>query len=134
MRERGASLVEQIFVLVLFMAVLLGVTDLARILHLHSAVSDRVRDAARRASIHGYTPQQVRRLIVYGGLQAPEDGETPYYGLSESNVRVDLFEPGTANGRIRVEVRGMKIAAVSPFLNGLARNLPFSVTVPLETP
>lgn len=136
--ERGNTLVESAFVLLTFVAVLLGTADLARIMYVHNSVNERIRNAARKAAIYSYTPDQVKNLIAYGGLAAPEGADIVslpgYEGILPSNISVEYFDAGTNDRRVRVVVTGMRIVTVSPWLRRVSSNIPISLTVPLETP
>lgn len=137
--QRGNTLVEAAFVLMLFVALLVGATDLARIMYVHNAVSERVRHAARKAAINSYTEEEVKNLVAYNQLTAPSGtdftgGAPGYQGIVPSNISVELLDQGTNDRRIKVIVTGMKIVTLSPWMHGVTGNIPVSFTVPMETP
>ncbi len=137
--ERGNTLVEAAFVLMLFVALLVGAADLARIIYVHNALNERVRSAARKAAIYEYTPEQVKSLVAYDSITPPAGVDftsdtAGFQGITPSNISVELLDRGTNDRRIKVLVTGMRIVTLSPWMRGVTGNIPISFTVPLETP
>jgi hypothetical protein len=131
--------VEAAFVLLLFVALLIGATDLARIMYIHNAVNERVRSAARKAAIYSYTPDQVKSLVAYNSITPPSgtdftSNSPGFQGITPSNVSVEVLDASSNDKRIQVIVTGMRIVTLSPWMRGVAGNIPVQFTVPLETP
>lgn len=133
-------MVEAALALLPFVAVLLGAVDIARIMFVHSAVNERVRHVTRAATINHYTPSEITNRIVYNSPSAPatdgESGIVPrgFQGLLPSNVYVEYLNEGTNERRLKVDIKGMQVVTVSPWLATVGGNIPISLTVPLETP
>jgi Flp pilus assembly protein TadG len=98
-RERGATLVESVFVLLLFVSLIVGIVDVSRLAYAFACVSDTARDAARWASVRG------------AASAAPADGQavadyvrTNLVGLDAGAVRVTTTWSPSRNSGSNVEV------------------------------
>ena len=150
--QRGNTLVESALVLTTFLLTLIGIVDLAQVLYVNQALTERVRGVARAAAISMATPEEIRNLIVYGGPPpAPESDQgqqswnppaqidpatapAGYMGLQPRHVNVQVLDRTFNEHRLVVEISGLPVTLVSPLMAGRGRNLPLRITVPLEEP
>jgi hypothetical protein len=108
-RRRGQALIETSLVLLLCMAVMVGILDVGRVLFIHQFLTERVRLAARYASVNTYDATKVRNIVLYGKA-TPADGAKPYMNLKASNVVVTRSGAGTADDRVSVRITGYPFA------------------------
>ena len=76
MKQRGQSLIEGTFVLLVFFSLLIGVVDCGQVLFAHQSLVERVRSAVRWGSLHPYdgSGDQVANMILYNrGMVGPKD-------------------------------------------------------------
>jgi hypothetical protein len=150
--QRGNTLVESALVLTTFLLTLIGIVDLAQVLYVNQALTERVRGVARAAAISMATPYEIKNLIVYGGPPPVSDanqsqpGSSPqsqidpanapkgYMGLQPRHVNVQVLDRTFNEHRLVVEISGLPVTLVSPLMAGRGRNLPLRITVPLEEP
>ncbi|MEQ1885873.1 MAG: TadE family protein [Bryobacteraceae bacterium] len=88
--QRGQSMIESTFVLVIFFSLLFGVIDIGQALVAHEALVERVRSAVRWGVVRPYdgTGDQVANLILYGRPDEPNQTTEGYLGLKRGNVQV----------------------------------------------
>ncbi|MEQ1947210.1 MAG: TadE/TadG family type IV pilus assembly protein [Bryobacteraceae bacterium] len=88
--QRGQSMIESTFVLVIFFSLLFGVIDIGQVLVAHEALVERVRSAVRWGVVRPYdgTGDQVANLILYGRSDEPNQTTEGYLGLKRGNVQV----------------------------------------------
>lgn len=102
-RRRGQALIETSLVLLLCLAVMVGILDVGRILFVHQFLAERVRTAARYASVNTYDQTKIRNLVLYGKTTVSE-GTKPYMNLTASNVVVNRYGAGTSEDRVTVKI------------------------------
>lgn len=151
-QEKGNIFVETALVLTSFLLVMVGIVDLAHILYVNQALTERVRGVARASAISGANPEEIRNLIAYGNKEGPErerDGsqswqpvtdseqgvtEKGFMGLQPQHINVQILDRTYNEHRLVVEISGLPVTIVSPLIAGRGRNLPLRITVPLEEP
>ena len=91
-QQRGQSLIEGTFVLLVFFSLLLGVVDCGQVLVAHQSLVERVRSAVRWGSLHPYdgSGDQVANMILYNRPDEPKTSTTSFLGLTRANVQVEL--------------------------------------------
>ncbi|MBI3471158.1 MAG: pilus assembly protein [Candidatus Solibacter usitatus] len=128
--RRGQTLVESTLVMIVFLGLLLGFIDAGQLLFTRQTLADRVRTAARWASVRPYDETAVRNMVLYNQPEASDD--KGFLGLSAGNVEIERLGQGTPNERIQVAIVNYEYAFVSPWL-GAHRSARAAVeTVPVE--
>lgn len=127
-RQRGATIVEFSFVLIFFLALLLGVLDFSRLLYTWSVTNEATRAGARYAVVCA-TPADSSRILAAMQQREPQ--------IATIDV---AWEPAgcdttTCEG-VNVAVTGLQFKWVSPLPGALAQkivNAPgFSTYLPRE--
>jgi Flp pilus assembly protein TadG len=95
--ERGQTLVEGAFALLVFFSLLFSVVDCGLMLVRHQSLVQRVRGAVRWGVVRPWdgTGEEVQNLILYDQTTAPNPATDGYLGLTRDNVRV-TYRPPTA--------------------------------------
>jgi len=88
--ERGQSMVENTFVLIVFFMLLFAVIDCGQVLVAHQALVERVRSSVRWGVVRPWdgTGDQVANLILYSQPGEPNTTTAGYLGLTRGNVQV----------------------------------------------
>jgi hypothetical protein len=134
--ERGQSLVESTFVLLIFLAILLGVLDCAQVLFAHQSLVERVNLAVRWGSVHAWNgPDPVRNLVLYNQTGEPRATTDGYLGLRRENVVVN-YQPPTAEDpddeTLSVSIVNFETHLFSPWIaQKLVSPRPVLVTAPM---
>ena len=114
MRSRaGQSLIETTLILAAFVALLLGMLEIGRIVFERQTLVERARTAARWGAMNRYDSAAIQNLVLYG-TTTPAQGDPPFAGLARSDVAVS--NPGCpgADCRIRVELPGEGVLMTEP--------------------
>jgi Flp pilus assembly protein TadG len=106
-RQRGAAMVEFTVMLPVFLLLILGVTEIGRLIIRYNALTKSVHDGARYAAslallgttqqvvISGQLQTEVRNVVVYGNAAG---GATPILqGLAPGQVTLTNSGPGQIN-------------------------------------
>ena len=94
MKQRGQSLVESTLALLVFLAMLLGVVDVAQVLFTHQSLVERVNTAARWAATHPWQgADPVRNVVLYRQPEAPLQTTEGHLGLKPENILVEHRRP-----------------------------------------
>jgi hypothetical protein len=124
MLEGALTLTATIFMII-------GVLDFGQFLHLHQALTERVRGVARTGAIANYPASSIQNLIAYG---TTTPGAAGYFGLQPSNISVVFSGAGTNATRLNVTISGLHYLILSPLIHGTFLNMPIKIAVPMETP
>ena len=127
-RQRGSTIVEFSFVLIIFLTFLLGVLDFSRLLYTWSMTNEATRAGARYAVVCA-TPADNSRVLTAMQQRVPQ--------IASINV---VWEPAgcdaTSCEGVNVSVTNMQFKWVSPLPGALAQkiiNLPgFTTYLPRE--
>jgi hypothetical protein len=94
--ERGQTLVEGAFALIVFLSLLFAVIDCGMVLVSHQTLVERVRSAVRWGVVRPWdgTGEQVANLILYDQPTEPPATTTGYLGLTRENVKV-RYQPAS---------------------------------------
>jgi len=103
--RRGQAMLETTLVLLIMITLLIGILDLGRILFINEFLTERVRTAARYASVNPYDATKIRNLVLYG-VTSPGANAKPYMNLTASNVVVTRAGAGTSEDRVTVKITG----------------------------
>lgn len=135
-RRRGQSLVESTFVLLVFLAMLLGVMDCAQVLFAHQSLVERVNLAVRWGVVHAWEgPDPVRNLVLYNQTGEPHETTPGYLGLKPENVIV-TYQPTTAeqpdDEMLTVSIVNFETHLFSPWIaQTLVSTRPVLVSAPM---
>jgi hypothetical protein len=114
-RRAGQTLVESVFVLIVFVTLLLGIVDIGQMMFTRQTLADRVRFAARWASVSGYDESAIRNVVLY---HRPEPGAgTGFLGLTAENVQVSLLGGGTAAERVQIAIVNYELPVLTPWFS-----------------
>jgi hypothetical protein len=127
-------MLEGVLTLSATILMILGVLDFGQFLHLHQALTERVRGVARTGAITNYDTSSIQNLIAYG-TTTPEHPDLPgFFGLRTSNISVVFSGADTNATRLNVTISGVHYLVISPLIAGRLTNVPIKITVPMETP
>jgi Flp pilus assembly protein TadG len=129
--QRGAAIVESALVMVVFLAVLIFLFDCGQFLFLHQTHVERLRRAARYASVNPYDAATIQNMVLYGKPTAPEH-PVASSSLNRTMITVARLDAGTKNERIVITMKNYKVAFISPMIARVAEGLPLSISVPYE--
>jgi hypothetical protein len=109
--QRGQTLIEGTFVLLVFFALLFGVIDCGQVLISHQSLMERVRSAVRWGVVHPWdgNGEQIANLILYSQPDEPRTSTGGYLGLTRANVQV-RYQPSLP---ARPDDEGLSVAIVN---------------------
>lgn len=112
-RQAGQSLIETALILAAFMGLLLGMTGVGQMIFVRQTLGDRARQAARWGAVNGYNPAAIRDMVRFG-TNAPEAGQSAFFGLAPNAVEVS--NPGCPGAQciVSVSIPAHGIHAVEP--------------------
>lgn len=123
-RERGSAVVDFVLVLFLLLPLVIGILQVALVLHVRNTLASAAAEGARWAAVSGSSPQmgeQKAREQIAGALAADLAGDvviTPALvgGASgfEAVIEADVPVLGLGGPAIRVRVSGHAVAEPSP--------------------
>jgi hypothetical protein len=95
------------------MGLMLGMTGIGQMLFMRQALAERTQEAARWGAVNPFDAAAIRNMVLYGAVK-PSAGETPFAGMSESEIVVG--NPGCpgADCRVSVAIPGQGIQAAEP--------------------
>lgn len=104
---------ESTIVLLLFLILLIGVMDISQVLFFHHFLQQRAWAGARYATVHTYDAAAIKNVVAYNSSTA---GNAGLFGLTPAMVSVNLYEAGTPNARIEVDITTFHVRFISPWL------------------
>jgi Flp pilus assembly protein TadG len=148
-RQRGNAGVEGALVILPFLVLILGIVNLGVAFFLNDMLHDRVRVAARYASLHPENAATIQNMVLYGSPTAPQpsapanspgtdaDAQAstsaePFLGLTQSNVYVVRMGVGTEFERISVVVSSYQLPFFVPGFVHYVVGGPVIATVAVE--
>jgi len=133
-RRRGSALVESALVSIAFLAVLIGIFDLAQFLIVRHTFVERVRAAARYGAVTPADQTGIRNIVLYGQTTAPDGASSGVFGLSPAMVVVERSGVGTTGERITVSIVNYPYRLYSPWIGGVLAASPVTASLPVEAP
>ena len=133
--QRGNTIVEASFTLLLCLVLLLGIIDFGQVLMRQQAFVERVRAGCRYAVTRTYNEADIRNVVVYGDPE-PNVGEGApgFFGLDPSMVTVTREDPGAnAAERITVQIHDYPLFLFTPGIAGTYAFRPISQTMTVES-
>jgi Flp pilus assembly protein TadG len=92
--ERGASMVEMVIVVMLFLTVIFGITEFGRALFTYHAISNAARIATRYAIVHGGNCKTAGCPATSDSIQTYVQNSTP--GVDKNSLTATASWSGTA--------------------------------------
>lgn len=132
--RRGSGLVESALVTVAFLAVLMGIFDLAQILIVRHTFVERVRAAARYGAVRPDDQTGIQNIVLYGQTAAPSGSTPGAFGLTPAMVTVIRSNAGTTEDQITVSIVNYPYRLYSPWIGGVLAAAPVTATIPVEAP
>lgn len=132
--RRGQGAVEAALVTLVFLAILIGILDLAQVLFIHQTFVARARGAVRYAAVSNYDPNAVKNMVLYGQPAAPPGSTSGIFGLSPAMVSVARNDAGTNEARIVVTITGYPYRLFSPWIGQAFTGRPIVASVSVEEP
>ena len=131
--QRGAAVVEGALVLLTLLSMIMFTMDMGRMLLFQQFYLERVRDAARNASVNSWTDDEVKNYVCYGSTTAASSSTAGLLGCRTSNVTVTAMGTAGVDQRIQVKVSGVQMFAWIPFMAGTYTAAPVIATMPVQT-
>ncbi|MCE5308651.1 MAG: pilus assembly protein [Acidobacteriales bacterium] len=116
--RRGGAMLESVFVLLTFLALIIGIFDIGQMLFLHETLVERARNACRYGAVRCVDPLVVQNLVMFGQPWTPEGKTTGIFGLTRSMVTVTRENVGTTEDRYVVKISNYPFLMLSPWLAG----------------
>ena len=113
--RKGQALVETSLVLISFLGILMGALDFGQLLFFHQSLTERVRAGLRWGAVNQFSETGIKNMVRFNQSTAT-GGETPFLGLTDSNISVSRLDTGTATERIKVSIVNYQYQFFSPFL------------------
>lgn len=127
-------MVEGALVALAFLAVLIGIFDMAQILLVRQTFVSRVRSAVRYGAVNPDDQTGIRNIVLYGQTTAPPGSPPGTLGLTPAMVVVSRSDPGTNEDRIMVSIVNYPYRLFSPWISGPLAAAPVTSTHPVEAP
>jgi hypothetical protein len=122
MNQRGQALIDSAIAIVVLLAVILAVVDVAQIVYTQQALSERVRLAARKAALESLNDDAIIREVVGRGWNQ----------LRPEHVRVRRIAAKGGAQSVRVSIVGYRYTLVSAFGGGSLQAREISHTEPVD--
>jgi hypothetical protein len=132
--RRGGAMLESVFVLLTFLALIIGVFDIAQMLFLHETLVERARNACRYGAVNYSDPLPIQNMVMFGQPWTPEGRTTGIFGLTRSMVTVTREDVGTTEDRIVVRISNYPFLMLSPWIAGHRTGHSIVATMPTEVP
>jgi hypothetical protein len=131
-KRRGQATLEGALVLLLFLGILIGILDVAQVLFVHQAFTERARNALRYAAVRPFNATEAQNLVLYNQTAAPDGNPGGYLGLTRSMVNVERRGAGTGDDRVVVTISGYPFEFFSFYIAGRATGKPIIASMPYE--
>ena len=115
-KRRGSVMVESALVLMIFLVMLIGITDLSLVLFIQSSLVERVREGLRYGVVT-YDATAISNIVLYG-TATPADGATPSFRLTSSMVEVTRLNANAPEDRVKITVSNYPVEFFSPYIAG----------------
>ena len=116
--RRGQALIDSALAIVVLLIVVLAIVDFAQIVYTQQAISERVREVTRMASVQGLDDREIVRQVV---------GRRGGVALKPDQVHVRRKD-----GSVRVSVTGYRYTLVSAWGSGSIEGREIAHTEPFE--
>jgi hypothetical protein len=133
-QRRGQALLESALVTLVFIVLLVGVMDIGQFLFVHQTLVERGRNALRYGVVRPFDAAAIRNMVLYNQPSAPPGGQSApgIFGLTPSMVSVTRQDATFNEDRVILTISGYPFRFFTPFIAGLARGKPITVSLPYE--
>ena len=132
--RRGNGLVEAALVLLVFLATLIGIFDLAQVLYVHQTFTARLRSAARYGVVRTFDADAIRNMVLYNQPAVPAGATSGICGLTADKVTVTRHDAGTSAERVVVTISNFPYRLFSPWIGRTFTGRPLVASLSMETP
>ena len=115
-KRRGSVMVESALVLMIFLVMLIGITDLSLVLFIQASLAERVREGLRYGVVT-YDATAIRNIVLYG-TATPADGAVPSFRLTSSMVEVTRLNANAPEDRVKITISNYPVEFFSPYIAG----------------
>jgi Flp pilus assembly pilin Flp len=132
--EKGSTLVEYAIGASVFLMAVFAVLEFGRVLWVHNALTDAVRQGARYAALHQVSGEDgnIKNLVVYGKTGGGTKPIVP--GLTTNMVQISRSGDFSVNsGTATVKITGYQFQFVLPFLPNSINMPEYSTTLTGES-
>jgi Flp pilus assembly protein TadG len=132
--RRGQGALEPALVLLVFLATLIGIFDMAQILFVHQTFVARLRGAARYGALNPDNVAGIKNMVLFGQATAPGGLTTGTLGLTSAMVTVARTDTGTNEDRVVVSITNYPYRMFSPWIGRTFTGRTLSASNTVETP
>jgi Flp pilus assembly protein TadG len=115
--ERGATLIEFVYVAAIYLTMLVGIVAIAHLYFTHNALVEATRRGARYATLNSNsaaTDTAIKNVVVYG-TPTPAEGAQPLVSnLQTTNVEVSRLNFGLNQGTVTVFIQNYDYNFIIP--------------------
>ena len=123
-------MVESALVLLVFLAMLIGIGDVAQVLFIHQSLVERIRQGLRYGVIT-YDAAAIQNIVLYG-TATPSDGAAPSFNLTSSMVQVSRYDAKAPEDRVVITLSNYPVEFFSPWIAGRLTGKPIVGVQPME--
>ena len=130
-RQKGASMIEGSFVLLITLSLIFFIMDMGRFLLTQQYISERARTAARLAVVNNWDAASIQNYLCYGSTTAPAGSPAPsgLMGLTPSNVSAVWQGASTSpDYRLKITVSGLRVLTWIPMMSNNLYAIPVVAT------
>lgn len=130
-RQKGASIIEGSFVLLLTLCLILFILDMGRFLLTQQYISERARTTARLAVLNNWDAPSIENYLCYGSTTAPTGNPAPsgLMGLTPTNVSSAWLGTSTSpDYRLKITVSGLRVLTWIPMMSNNLYAIPVIAT------
>ena len=130
-RQKGGSIIESSFVLLLALCLILFILDMGRFLLTQQYISERARTTARLAVLNNWDAASIQNYLCYGFTTAPTGNPAPsgLMGLIPTNVNSAWLGTSTSpDYRLKITVTGIRVLTWIPLMSNNLYTIPVIAT------
>ena len=130
-RQKGASIIEGSFVLLITLSLIFFILDMGRFLLTQQYISERARTTARLAVLNNWDAVSIQNYLCYGSTMAPAGNPVPsgLMGLTPTNVSSAWLGTSTSpDYRLKITVTGIRVLTWIPLMSNNLYTIPVIAT------
>jgi Flp pilus assembly protein TadG len=131
-RQRGQAMVESALTFLVMISMIIAIMDFGQLLYMHATLTERVRSAARYASIAPTATTAIQNVAIYNSTNPTSSDKALLPGLTASMVAVTRANVGTASETVTVTISGYPVVMLTPGIAQAFNARAFSATMPSE--
>jgi hypothetical protein len=129
-RQGGSAMLETALVILAFLMMLAGITDIGQFLFIQESLVERVRGGLRYGVIT-YDATAIQNVVLFG-TPTPADGQVPSFNLTRSMVSVSRADANAPEDRVLVTLSNYPVEFVTPFFGSRVTGRPIVAAQPME--